>query len=265
MDSPKNPEKNYYAILDVPMDAPANLIKKNYRLLAQRYHPDRYTVPEEAAEATLRMIEINRAFAVLSDKGRRAEYDDLRTAASRPPTTFTPKVQWEVHQTPTGPQAAVVNPAVDDAVSEQFLRDLKKVVSQRSSEMKLREEVEKSCLWSFSGGNWNNRYWVSLARLPVLNINAVRTKLAELTQVTKRRRSVWKKSFFVFILAAESIADGEGALKICRSYCNEKENSTRGTSVNIVVLDVNRRRSIVCGKRPKDQNQQILLDTLVTG
>jgi len=64
--------KDYYQILGVPRDADAETIRKAYRKLAKKYHPD--TNPnDKAAEA--RFKEINEANAVLSDADKRAKYD----------------------------------------------------------------------------------------------------------------------------------------------------------------------------------------------
>lgn len=64
--------KDYYKILGVSDDASAEEIKKTYRKLAFQYHPDRNPGNEEM------MKEINEAYAVLSDRGKRREYDSCR-------------------------------------------------------------------------------------------------------------------------------------------------------------------------------------------
>ena len=66
-------EKNYYDILGVDKTADADTIKKAYRKLVRKYHPDVSKEPD-AAERT---AEINRAYETLSDAGKRAEYDDM--------------------------------------------------------------------------------------------------------------------------------------------------------------------------------------------
>ncbi|QBD81333.1 hypothetical protein EPA93_37310 [Ktedonosporobacter rubrisoli] len=66
MDTPEN----YYAILGVPIDADNDTLKRAYRQLARRYHPD-LAGPEGAVE----MKRINRAYAVLSDAEKRQNYD----------------------------------------------------------------------------------------------------------------------------------------------------------------------------------------------
>jgi curved DNA-binding protein len=64
--------KDYYQILGVPRDADAETIRKAYRKLAKKYHPDA-NPNDKAAEA--RFKEINEANAVLSDADKRAKYD----------------------------------------------------------------------------------------------------------------------------------------------------------------------------------------------
>lgn len=71
--------KDYYRILAVDRQASADEIKKAYRKLARKYHPD---ISKEA-DASQRMAEINEANAVLSDPEKRAAYDALADAPRR--------------------------------------------------------------------------------------------------------------------------------------------------------------------------------------
>jgi curved DNA-binding protein len=66
--------KDYYKILGVPRTATAKEIKAAYRRLARKHHPD-VNKGNPAAEA--RFKEINEANAVLSDPGKRRQYDAL--------------------------------------------------------------------------------------------------------------------------------------------------------------------------------------------
>src|SRR3990170_166970 len=64
--------KDYYNSLGVGKNASDEEIKKAYRKLAMKYHPDRNPNKKEAEE---RFKEINEAYAVLSDKEKRKQYD----------------------------------------------------------------------------------------------------------------------------------------------------------------------------------------------
>src|SRR5712692_8458529 len=68
MDTPDN----YYAILGVPIDADSDTLKRAYRQLARRYHPD--LAGEDGA---VQMKRINRAYDVLSDPDKRLNYDTI--------------------------------------------------------------------------------------------------------------------------------------------------------------------------------------------
>jgi len=65
-------EKNYYQILGVAKTATPEEIKKSYRKLALKYHPDR-NKDDKAAEE--RFKEISEAYAVLSDPKKKKQYD----------------------------------------------------------------------------------------------------------------------------------------------------------------------------------------------
>ena len=62
---------DYYAILQVSKDASQNEIKKQFRLLAKKWHPDK----KQSNDAEEKMAQINMAYEVLSDHKRRKMYD----------------------------------------------------------------------------------------------------------------------------------------------------------------------------------------------
>ena len=64
--------KDYYNVLGVSKNASDEELKRAYRKLAMKYHPDKNPNKKEAEE---RFKEINEAYAVLSDKEKRKQYD----------------------------------------------------------------------------------------------------------------------------------------------------------------------------------------------
>ncbi len=69
---PMDTPDNYYTILGVPIDADTDTLKRAYRQLARRYHPDL-----AGPEGALHMKRISRAYAVLSDPQKRLNYDTV--------------------------------------------------------------------------------------------------------------------------------------------------------------------------------------------
>ncbi|HSD59783.1 MAG TPA: DnaJ C-terminal domain-containing protein [Burkholderiales bacterium] len=82
--------KDYYQTLGVTRDATAEDLKKAFRKLARKYHPD---VSREA-DAEQRMREVNEAYAVLSDPEKRAAYDQLGRGY-QPGQDFRPPPDWD--------------------------------------------------------------------------------------------------------------------------------------------------------------------------
>lgn len=75
-------KKDFYEVLGIAKGASEDEIKKAYRKLARQHHPDlNKEKPEEAAE---KMKELNEAYEVLSDTGKRQQYDQFGHAAFDP-------------------------------------------------------------------------------------------------------------------------------------------------------------------------------------
>ncbi len=67
-------QRSLYDILGVSHDAEVIVIRAAYKALAQRYHPDKWMGDKE--DATRIMAELNHAYSLLSDPGRRRKYDE---------------------------------------------------------------------------------------------------------------------------------------------------------------------------------------------
>jgi curved DNA-binding protein len=82
--------KDYYDILGVSSDASQDQIKRAYRKLARKYHPD----VSEAADADQRFKEVGEAYEVLKDSEKRAAYDQLGSGWQAG-QDFRPPPDWD--------------------------------------------------------------------------------------------------------------------------------------------------------------------------
>src|SRR3954462_3233054 len=83
--------KDYYEVLGVPRTATEDDIRKEYRSLARKYHPDVNPGDKSAEE---KFKDINEAYEVLSDPDKRKRYDQLGPNW-KADSDFTPPPGWQ--------------------------------------------------------------------------------------------------------------------------------------------------------------------------
>ena len=74
-------QRDYYEVLGLDKSADADAIKRAYRQLAKKYHPD---LNPGDAEAEKNFKEVNEAYSILSDSEKKAKYDQFGHAAFDP-------------------------------------------------------------------------------------------------------------------------------------------------------------------------------------
>jgi curved DNA-binding protein len=103
--------KDYYQVLGVPKTATAEEIKKAFRKLARKYHPD---VAKDKKAAENKFKEINEAYEVLGDPKNREKYDRLG-AQWKSGTQYQPPPGWDqARRRPAG------GPAADEGYEFRF-------------------------------------------------------------------------------------------------------------------------------------------------
>jgi len=115
--------KDYYQLLEIVPTAPADEVKKAFRLQIARYHPDKvqHLGKEFQGMAADRAAELTEAYRVLSDEGRRTEYDRARAAEADAPTPTPAAPSAETHRSasPGAPTAAAPPPPAAESAAPQ--------------------------------------------------------------------------------------------------------------------------------------------------
>ncbi len=93
------PLPDYYAVLGVAPDAGPAEIKRAFRMLVKRYRPDSSSFSAPVSQEANVMMEVNEAYAVLSDSIRRWRYDQLRLEAVHSAGQLRP-LHWEREAAP---------------------------------------------------------------------------------------------------------------------------------------------------------------------
>jgi curved DNA-binding protein CbpA len=123
--------KTYYDLLEIPPASSFDEVKRAFRLQIARYHPDKvhHLGKEFQAMAAERAAELTEAYRILSDEGRRAEYDRSIAGGGQPAatphaTTSAPvDAQPAAASAPPSPQAEPAPSTGKQFVQERASRD----------------------------------------------------------------------------------------------------------------------------------------------
>ena len=103
-------QRNYYEVLGLPPGATTDQIKKKYRELARKFHPD---VVQDKALGQRVFTQINQAYSVLGDPERRAQYNGTLSPSAGTPIQSNgtqPQSNGTANAAPAAPKAAAVPP-----------------------------------------------------------------------------------------------------------------------------------------------------------
>ena len=123
---------NYYAVLDVAVQASQDEIKKAYRKLALQYHPDRN---QDDRQAEQKIREVNAAYEILGDPDARKTYDRLRLGH------VGPMVSRQEEDTEEAPSPGMVLQRMEDTLREESRKQLFMVMIGKTDLIK--EELRK--------------------------------------------------------------------------------------------------------------------------
>ncbi len=123
---------NYYAVLEVAVQASQDEIKKAYRKLALQYHPDRN---QDDSQAERKIREVNAAYEILGDPDARKTYDRLRLGH------VGPMVSRHEEESEEAPSPSVVLQRMEGTLREESRKQLFMVMIRNTNLIK--EELRK--------------------------------------------------------------------------------------------------------------------------
>lgn len=138
--------KTYYEILEVSENASDEIIKRAYKVLAKKYHPDLQETPEEVKQANLNLVKINEAYEVLSDKDKKEKYDQkLRKEKEKEKEKQNRRI--EVNKYRTEKEEGLASEGASGVGSlkneELLVEEIQKREEIRKQAEKIQEEIER--------------------------------------------------------------------------------------------------------------------------
>lgn len=198
--------KDYYQILGVSPAATADEIKKAYRALAFKYHPDQ-NPDSQFAEAQFN--EIQEAYSVVSNKAKRQKYDEerwLTGMSNRAKDKQEISPQWILHECKKLSKHMMhidsyrMSHGSLSAYIKLLLSDAHMAVLQKQSTPEINEEIIKEILVSTQ--NLNYRYLPEITeKLTILANNDESINSYVKAKVTERKKAnSWDKYMPLFVV-----------------------------------------------------------------
>ena len=266
--------QDYYSILGLDPAASPESIKVAYRSLAREYHPDRQvnSSEQERISKSIRMAELNEAYATLSDPKRRREYDDnLRTLGSLKSSIITP-VSKPAEKTP---QTSVTKtsgssrprPQHDDdtTVVREFSKQLRAQFLGKRDGPAWEETELEGFDWGLEATAWSSHYCVASRGFPVLDPAAAKKFVNYSEIVMVQRNRTIRKSHFLFLLPFQQLAEWDTVSNLLQGVISgEKRGGTSHSPSGIVLVDMRQGRTLRMGGLPKEEPFHKILQSIAS-
>ncbi len=261
--------EDYYAILELDLDASPDSVKLAYRRLARENHPDRKAdlADNEQMAASARMAKLNEAYAVLSNSKRKREYDErlriYKTLALRD-ARATVEVAKEVRSATAGSGRVRPGAEVGSTVVREFSSNLCTELVSNHDTFRWRQKKLEGFDWSLEARFLSSYYCVALRGFGAGNLTSAKKFTNYAGLAIAHCRHYLRKCYFLFLFPFQQLSDAEQVLAHCRQFAQaESRANVSSTQTLIVLLDVRHARSLPCGSQiRRDKRFEQLLEQL---
>jgi len=257
---------DYYVILGLDPGASPESIKVAYRRLARMTHPDQKTHSTEAEKVvfSLRMAQMNEAYAVLSDPKRRREFDDkLHAQEILTPRDTSVTSGMGTRAGPSTGQRLYVRPRseIKSAMVSEFSNHLRATFLAHRKAFSWREKDLEGFDWALEALFWSSYYCVALRGFTAVN-SATAKKLINYSEIAiVRCKRHFKKSYFLFLLPFQQLSEWELVSAQCQRFVSEESRAKlSGAPAGIVLLDMAHGRALRFGTQIREKRFEQLLE-----
>jgi hypothetical protein len=258
--------KNYYGLLGLHHNATTAEIKTAYRHLASKYHPDKLSAlgTEAQAQGAAKMIELNEAVAVLSNRLRRAKYDQSWT----PTVNRGPDTRFHQPETLRGHSSTRVG-STEGAPSGNLYGSLRGLSIKEGLQACGAEPRGPRLEWhglSLRGWEWglqarNDRRSLLVAYCHIEDMGIYSTRHLEglLEGLLQQRRMAMPFASVVALVDCDRLVDSKAVVQRLQTFLVQPRMWLRRVQPVLVLYDGGRRRAVLFGVVPDDPDVEGIL------
>lgn len=208
------------------------------------------------------MRQINEAYRVLSNAHLRKEYD--KSLKEGGPFTATMPAATPVEapaaaapkRAPAGMRTShEVADSIVGGFASQFQKDLTGASGLKWTDLKL-----EGFDWASSTGSWTSRYIMAMRGFARADTPSAKKFANYCNLAIESNAHGLKTAYFLFFFAFQKAVDQQVPV-ILRRFCANENGERTAAPACIVLMDVVRRKSLLCGPRPKDARYDKLLQS----
>jgi curved DNA-binding protein CbpA len=244
-------EEDLYGILGVERGAPGDAIRAAYRARVRENHSDgKLLTPEETARADARTALLNHAWEVLSDPGRRRQYDEQRRLDAL--LRRAPAGNGEASPQGSADSRSAPNRSTQSIHASHLLRSRVMALPGLGWE----KEACGGFEWALGSRTLLGRYLAALRYEESVDVEVARRFLSAVRVAAETRKA--RARHYLFVLMYDRVSQLEQVRTACAHFCAGND----GKGCGVVLYDAPRSRAQLSGPAATDEKTRGLLAAL---